>query len=220
MSIVLDNNQVGAVGEYIKENAELNSTFTITSPIFTIYAFDELRNVLEKSGKFNFLFNEPTFIKKIVSNDKEVKEFQLQMQQRERNISEFKLEIGSKNNLDQNQIASKCYDFIKEKGEIRSVIKSGYVTPSNILVQGENKSYLIQGNNVSFSKDGLGYTDKLRFDFKSILKKYEQLNTDINRLKNEYKKASMKSDKMRIDDELYDKEMEIKTLINLLKEGD
>ena len=58
MSIVLDNNKVGAVGEFIKDNAERNSTITITSPIFTIYAFEELRKVLEKSGKFKFLFNE------------------------------------------------------------------------------------------------------------------------------------------------------------------
>ena len=45
----------------------------------TIYAFEELRKVLEKSDKFRFLFNEPTFIKKIIANDKEVKEFELQI---------------------------------------------------------------------------------------------------------------------------------------------
>lgn len=53
-------------------------------------------------------------------------------------------------------------------------------------------------------------------DFKSILMQYEQLNTNINKLKEEYKKASMKAEKMRIDDELYDKEMELSTLINQL----
>lgn len=100
MSIVLDNNKVGAVGEYIKKNTEEHETITVTSPIFTIYAFEELRKVLEKSDKFKFLFNEPTFIKKIIANDKEVKEFELQMLQRERNVSEFNLEIGLKNNLD------------------------------------------------------------------------------------------------------------------------
>lgn len=115
MSIVLDNNKIGAVGEFIKDNTNLNANITISSPIFTIYAFEELRKVLEKSGKFKFLFNEPTFIKRVIANDKEVKEFQLQMQQRERNVSEFSLEIGLKNNLDQNQIATKCYKFIKKK---------------------------------------------------------------------------------------------------------
>lgn len=54
-------------------------------------------------------------------------------------------------------------------------------------------------------------------DFKPLLKKYEQINANVNRLKEEYKKVSMKSDKMRIDDELYDKEMELKETIKTLK---
>lgn len=169
MSIVLDNNKVGAVGEYIKKNTEEHETITVTSPIFTIYAFEELRKVLEKSDKFKFLFNEPTFIKKIIANDKEVKEFELQMLQRERNVSEFNLEIGLKNNLDQNQIASKCYNFIKKKGEVKSVIKPGSVTTSNVFVENNNGSYLIQGNNIAFSKDGLGYTDEIKFGFNTVI---------------------------------------------------
>ena len=187
MSVVLDNNKIGAVGEYVKENTKEGSVITISSPIFTIYAFEELRKVLEKSGKFKFLFNEPTFIKRIIANDKEVKEFELQMHQRERNVSEFNLEIGLKNNLDQNQIASKCYSFIKEKGEIKSVIKSGSVTPSNILVENKDGSYLIQGNNVAFSKDGLGYTNQIRFDFNTVSddqQMIEQYHMFINQIFN------------------------------------
>ena len=169
MNQVLDNNKIGAVGEYIKDNTLNDANITISSPIFTIYAFEELRNILEKSNKFKFLFNEPTFIKRIIANDKEVKEFQLQMLQRERNVSEFALEIGLKNNLDQNQIASKCYQFIKNKAEVKSVIKSGTVTPNNILVENKNgNDYLISGSNISFSKDGLGYTHEIRFDFNTV----------------------------------------------------
>lgn len=187
MSCVLDNNKIGAVGEYVKKNTKDGSVITISSPIFTIYAFEELRKVLEKSGKFKFLFNEPTFIKRIIANDKEVKEFELQMHQRERNVSEFNLEIGLKNNLDQNQIASKCYTFIKEKGEIKSVVKSGSVTPSNILVENKDGSYLIQGNNVAFSKDGLGYTNQIRFDFNTVSddqQMIEQYHVFINQIFN------------------------------------
>ena len=168
MNIVLDNNKIGSAGEFIKNNTEVNANIIISSPIFTIYAFEELRKVLERSGKFKFLFNEPTFIKKIIANDKEVREFQLQMHKRERNVSEFALEIDLKNNLDQNQIASKCYQFIKEKAEVKSVVKSGTVTPSNILIENTDKKYLINGSNVSFSKDGLGYTHTVRFDFNTV----------------------------------------------------
>lgn len=168
MSVVLDNNKIGSVGEFIKENTNEGATITISSPIFTIFAFEELRKVLEKSDKFRFLFNEPTFIKRLVDNDKEVKEFELQMQEREKNVSEFNLEIGLKNNLDQNQIASKCYKFIEKKGEIKSVVKPGCVSPSNILVVNKDNKYLIQGNNIAFSKDGLGYTKRIRFDFNTV----------------------------------------------------
>lgn len=54
-------------------------------------------------------------------------------------------------------------------------------------------------------------------NFKFILKQYEQLNADINRLKEKYKQASMKSEKIRIDDELFDKEMELKLIIKQLQ---
>lgn len=61
------------------------------------------------------------------------------MHQREKNVYEFNLEIGLKNNLDQNQIASKCYNFINEKGEIKSVVKPECVIPNNILIENKDK---------------------------------------------------------------------------------
>ena len=54
-------------------------------------------------------------------------------------------------------------------------------------------------------------------NFKLILKQYDKLSADINKLMEKYKRASMKSDKMRIDDELYDKEMELKLIIKQLQ---
>ena len=66
MTIVLDNSKVGSISNYIKENTQRDSEITITSSIFTIFAFEELRKVLEESKKFRFLFNEPTFIKNII----------------------------------------------------------------------------------------------------------------------------------------------------------
>lgn len=49
-------------------------------------------------------------------------------------------------------------------------------------------------------------------DFKPLLNQYEHLTTETKKLKEEYRKASMMSEKMRIDDELYDKEMELKQI--------
>lgn len=187
MPIALDSTRIGAVGEYIKENTRDGSFINISSPIFTIYAFEELRPILEKSGRFCFLFNEPTFVRDIISNNKEVKEFELKMSNRERNVSEYGLEIGLKNNLDQNQVASKCYRFIKDKADVKSVTKEGVITPNSIFVENNERSYLITGNNISFSKDGLGYTNEIRFDFNmvndetSVIEQYRNFfNTAFN----------------------------------------
>jgi superfamily II DNA or RNA helicase len=170
MSIVLDTNKRGSVGEYLKEHTSKKAKIDISSSFFTIYAYDELKKTLDESDKIRFLFNEPTFIKRLETNQKEVKEFQLQMTQREKNVSEFPLEIGLKNNLDQNQVASKCYQFIQSKAEVKSVISSGTIASSNISVKNpQGKEYLISGNGINFSLDGLGYSDRKRWDFNTVL---------------------------------------------------
>ena len=70
MSIVLDTNKHGSVGEYVKDNTLRKANIDIASSIFTIYAYDELKKVLDDTSKFRFLFNEPTFIEKLESNQK------------------------------------------------------------------------------------------------------------------------------------------------------
>ena len=177
MSIVLDTNKHGSVGEYVKDNTLRKANIDIASSIFTIYAYDELKKVLDDTSKFRFLFNEPTFIEKLESNQKEVKEFQLQMLKRERNVSEYFLEIGLKNNLDQNQVANQCYQFIQSKAEVKSVLKSGTITSSNIYVKNRNeKDFVILGNGINFSLDGLGYSNRTRWDFNTVLTEKNVIN--------------------------------------------
>lgn len=55
------------------------------------------------------------------------------------------------------------------------------------------------------------------FDYKSIIKEYQAIQANINNLKERYKRASMKSEKMDIDDWIYDEEMKQKKLIQKLK---
>lgn len=54
-------------------------------------------------------------------------------------------------------------------------------------------------------------------DYKSIIKEYQEIQANINNLKERYKRASMKSEKMDIDDRIYDEEMKQKKLIQKLK---
>lgn len=56
-------------------------------------------------------------------------------------------------------------------------------------------------------------------DYKSIIKKYQAIQSNINNLKEQYKRASMKSEKMDIDDQIYDEETKQKNIVKRLKEG-
>ena len=49
--------------------------------------------------------------------------------------------------------------------------------------------------------------------YKGSIKQYEQLMTQINKLKEAYSVASMRNEKMRIDEELYKREQELKQLM-------
>lgn len=58
---------------------------------------------------------------------------------------------------------------------------------------------------------------KQDMDYKSIIKEYQQIMSNINNLKEQYKKATMKSEKMEIDDQIYDEEIKQKRIIKELK---
>jgi len=175
MSHVFDNNKPGAVGEYLKKNIKPKARTDFVSSIFTIYAYDKLKESLDQAKHVRFLYNEPAFLNRESSvQDKDVKEFQLNMRSREKSVSEFDLEITLKNNLDQNQVASRFHDFVKKRAEVRSVLKPNTVQTKHFYVKNEDEdNFLITGANLDFSLEGLGYKNRVMFDFKTLDKNEE-----------------------------------------------
>ncbi|MDD2518864.1 MAG: helicase-related protein, partial [Bacilli bacterium] len=166
MQTLLNNKEKGYIGEYLKENIEKSSRISVASAYFTVYAFNELKKELSKIDNMRFLFNEPTFIK---SNGlKEEKEFELSKLNREKAVSDFKLEIKLKNNLNQTKIALECAKWIKEKVTVRSSNINDYVDFSGIIVENKDVKITLTGSKLSFSMDGLGYSDKLRIGMASV----------------------------------------------------
>lgn len=168
MQYPLDNSKQGSVSQFLKDNIQKDSELFIVSPMFTIYAFDELKETLKDVKKVRFLFNEPTFIRKLENNQKEVREFKLEMTKREKNVSEFPYEINLKNNLDQNQVAAECYKFIEKKMDVKSVTTSNTVQTSNYYIHNQETSYLLNGSSLSFSREGLGYSNRPSFTFNMV----------------------------------------------------
>ena len=54
-------------------------------------------------------------------------------------------------------------------------------------------------------------------EYKGYIKRYEQIIAQINKFKEEYASASMRNEKMRIDEKLFLKERELKTLLSEIK---
>lgn len=66
-------------------------------------------------------------------------------------------------------------------------------------------------------KDITGIYPKGDHDYKAIIKSYEGLNADLNKLKEEYSKATMMAEKMCIDDDIYDNEQKLDNIIKQLR---
>lgn len=58
---------------------------------------------------------------------------------------------------------------------------------------------------------------RVNFDFKCLMNEVDLLNHGIKKLNEEYKRASMLSEKMKIDEEIYTKEELLRQLLNQLK---
>ncbi len=167
MSIVFDNNKIGQVGEFLKENISKDSKIDVVSSIFTLYAFDKLKDQLKASSQMRFLYNKPSFLNEESIIDKDSRIFSLEMKNRERSTSEFDLEIALKNKLDQPIVANEFYKFIKEKVTVKSVINNNVINHKFIKIENKNNSnYLLDGPNLDFSLEGFGYKNRVLFDFK------------------------------------------------------
>lgn len=142
---IRDNHSFGKVGDFLKEKIQSNAQLRFVSAYFSIFGFEALREELLAIDKLQFLFGEPTFVKQLDLEKSQVKAF---------DIVEQDLQLSVKR-LEQKAIAKNCADWITEKVEIRSLIKS------NLL---HGKLYHINNNGVesallgssNFTLHGLG----------------------------------------------------------------
>lgn len=164
MPKLFDTSKPGAVGEYLKETINSKARIDVVSSIFTMYAFEKIEQALKKTSQVRFLFNEPAFLdEKDIVGQKDVKEFMLSMGNREQSVSQFDLEITLKNNLDQDSVAARFADFIEKKVDVKSVVNRYLINQKFITVRQKADSYNIQGPNLDFSLEGLGFKNRIQF---------------------------------------------------------
>jgi len=161
---ILDNKRNGKVIDELKENLKKGSTLSVISAYFTIYAYAELKKELSKIDKMQFIFTEPTFVKK----DRElIREFYID-RSNEKNISGNQFEIKLRNEMKQASIAKECAEWFEQKVEIKSLREPNPAQPRLVYIKNFDDALSINGS-VDFTSDGLGITPSNRIDYNTCM---------------------------------------------------
>jgi phosphatidylserine/phosphatidylglycerophosphate/cardiolipin synthase-like enzyme len=108
-----DNYTRGTVADFLKEKIQDGSRLSVVSAYFTIYAYDALRDYLDRIDHLDFLFGEPSFVNRLDPSKTEKKAFL---------IGDGKLQLA--NGLQQKRVARECADWIARKVDIRTIVRS------------------------------------------------------------------------------------------------
>jgi SNF2 family DNA or RNA helicase len=169
-SKILDNKKNGKVYEELAANLQNGSKLSVISAYFTIYAYAELKKKLSKVEKMQFIFTEPSFVRK----DQETREYYIEhIRANRRSISGNEFEIKLKNEMKQAAIAKECAKWLEEKVEIKSLRRPNPAQPRLVYIENQDDTLAINGT-VDFTTDGLGLTSSSRIDYNTCMYGKEQ----------------------------------------------
>ena len=159
-SAIRDNHSYGRVSDFLKEAIEANSEVSIVSAYFTIYAYHHLKDRLDQINHLKFLFGEPSFIKAMDPNKVNPRDFE---------IVDDKLSIPLESRLTQKRIARECSEWIKNKVEIRSMVKPNFLHGKMYHVRRENGVEKAIVGSSNFTVNGLGLGRSKNIELNTII---------------------------------------------------
>lgn len=114
---------------------------SVAASVFSMYAFDELRDQLESLDEFRFIYTQPTFAKERAK--KEQREFYIPRQDREQGLYGTEFEIRLRNELMQKAVSSECARWIKEKARFKSASRGeAHVAPALTIAGQDVATYM------------------------------------------------------------------------------
>lgn len=143
---IRDNFSNGSVGEFLIDNIESNSNLSFVTAYFTIYAYEKLKPQLDNVNSLKLLFGEPRFIKS-VSSSTDAKNYQ---------IEDDKMVIPIENRLQQKVLAKQCSNWIKDKAEIKSMVRPDFLHGKLYHIEKPNGVEEAVTGSSNFTVSGLG----------------------------------------------------------------
>ena len=144
-TLIRDNKNYGSVGDFLKEVVKDGSELSVVSAYFTIFAYYGLHEQLDSIKSMKFLFGEPTFIN---SDNVDIRNYK---------IEDDSIVINPTEKFGQKKIATKCADWIRDKVEIKSIVKPNFLHGKMYYTDLDAKGYpkAISGSS-NFTTSGLG----------------------------------------------------------------
>lgn len=139
-----DNHTRGTVADFLRAKTQSGSKLSVVSAYFTIYAYDALKEELERIEHLDFLFGEPSFVNHLDPSKTEKKAFI---------IDAAGLELSNK--LQQKRVAKECADWIERKVHIKTIKQSNLLHGKMYHVATAGVEDAILGSS-NFTVRGLG----------------------------------------------------------------
>jgi len=139
-----DNHTRGTVADFLASKIQNGSKLSVVSAYFTIYAYDALRQALDRIDHLDFLFGEPSFVNRLDPSKTEKKAFI---------IDSTGLELSNK--LQQKRVAKECADWIEQKVDIKTIKQSNLLHGKMYHVATAGVEDAILGSS-NFTVRGLG----------------------------------------------------------------
>lgn len=130
-----------------------NSQISIAAASFSIYAYEALKEELEKVDCVNFIFTSPTFYTD--KSEKQKREFYIPKLNRERSLFGSDFEIRLRNQLTQRAIARECADWIRRKARLKTNITHGSMNTFLNIKEGEETYTYMPFNEFTTTELGL-----------------------------------------------------------------
>lgn len=139
-----DNHTRGTVADFLKGKIQDGSTLSVVSAYFTIYAYDALKDYLDRIDHLDFLFGEPAYVNRLDPSKTEKKAFSIASDG-----------LALVNRLQQKRVAKECAAWIEHKVDIRTIKQSNLLHGKMYHIAKDGVEDAILGSS-NFTVRGLG----------------------------------------------------------------
>jgi SNF2 family DNA or RNA helicase len=144
LSGIRDNHLRGSVGDFLRAQLKPGADLDLVTAYFTVFAYDKLRSHLNDLGRIRLLFGEAAFIQNLDPAKTDGAAYVLR--------DDGLVLAGG---LNQRHLAQACADWMRDKVEVRSVTRTGFLHGKmSHIRRGEVAAAIVGSSN--FTVRGLG----------------------------------------------------------------